>query len=40
MDGTGRDRAARGRRFEATIGATERTGVWLDRESWERDVWL
>ena len=21
-----------------TFGATERTGVWLDRESWERDV--
>ena len=24
----------------ATVGATERTGVWLDRESWERDVCL
>jgi hydroxymethylbilane synthase len=23
-----------------TFGATERTGVWLDRESWERDVCL
>ena len=24
----------------ATVGATARTGVWLDRESWERDVCL
>ena len=23
-----------------TFGATERTGVWLDRESWERDICL
>lgn len=22
----------------AVVGATERTGVWLDRESWERDI--
>jgi len=34
--GPGRTRQA----IEATIGATERTGIWLDRESWERDVWL
>jgi hydroxymethylbilane synthase len=33
--GPGRTRQA----IEATIGATERTGIWLDRESWERDVW-
>jgi hydroxymethylbilane synthase len=24
----------------AAVGATERTGVWLDRDSWERDVCL
>ncbi len=34
--GPGRTRQA----IEATIGATERTGIWLDRESWERDVCL
>ena len=33
--GPGRTRQA----IEDTIGATERTGIWLDRESWERDVW-
>jgi hydroxymethylbilane synthase len=32
--GPGRTRHA----IEATIGATGRTGIWLDRESWERDV--
>jgi len=32
--GPGRTRKA----IVAAIGATERTGVWLDRESWERDV--
>ena len=34
--GPGRTRQA----IEATIGATERTGIWLDRESWERDICL
>jgi hydroxymethylbilane synthase len=24
----------------AAVGATERTGIWLDRDSWERDVCL
>lgn len=34
--GPGRTRQA----IEATIGATERTGIWLDRDSWERDICL
>ena len=34
--GPGRTRQA----ITAALGAGERTGVWLDRESWERDVCL
>ena len=34
--GPGRTRQA----IVAALGATERTGIWLDRESWERDVCL
>jgi hydroxymethylbilane synthase len=26
--------------IEAAIGSTDRTGIWLDRESWEQDVCL